>query len=116
MDKAELEALLMQARAGERMAKSLEDLATDVAEMKPSVDALRKWHDNQARIEQEANARGPLVWVFDIFDNPKFRVVVTAFLAALATALTNWMMSQYGGVQTPPAPSSISAPADKGEG
>ena len=101
MDKTELDTLIMHARAGERLAESVEDLAEDVSEMKPIVIDLKRWLDNEQRIAQEAARKGPFAWIGALFEDTRLRVVITAILAAAATALTNYGMSRMG--VAPPA-------------
>lgn len=110
MDHAELEALLKQARAGERMASSLEDAKAEVAALRGEVSALRTeigklrgtadrlsaWLDREQALAHAASKRGPLAWLAGVLDDPKVRTLVTAALAAAATAFVNWTMASAG--------------------
>lgn len=142
MDRQELDALLQQARAGERMARSLEGVEAEVSALKESSagemtalrtemgtlrtemgklrgtgDRLAAWLEHEEKLAHEAKLRGPLAWFGDLFDNPKMRTLITATLAAAATAFVNWMMANAGyeppAAQPPHAdPPALSAPAE----
>lgn len=93
MEQVELDALLQQARAGERLAKAVEDLEGDVADIKPAVKELAAWLKAEKEAIINARAKGPIGL---LFEDARFRTVFTAIIAAVGTAFANWMMAEYG--------------------